>query len=170
MKDGIGRVPAIRKMESIEPDWATMKREENHRRVRVVSLDPDTFQDDEDGASFFDRNTDPREEIVEGMFREQQLVAVAGPFGIGKSPILSDLAMHVLNGIPWCGRTVQQRPVIHVDLETPGSVYRANLQNIAARLHVPVPNVPDELDPYLELDSLDEPGTKKLWVCSSICG
>src|SRR6516225_8979408 len=66
-------------------------------------------------GSFFERNIEQRCEIIEGLIREQQLVAFAGPFGIGKSPALADIAMHVLSGVPWCGRKVEHRPVIHVD-------------------------------------------------------
>jgi len=111
---------------------------------------------------FFSCNTQPRPEIIEKLIREQQLGTCAGAFNVGKSPMLSDIVMHVLNGVPWCGRAVQKRPVVHIDLETPGPVYKANLRNIASRLQVPLPRVSDELDAYLEHDNADEPGTKKL--------
>jgi hypothetical protein len=126
-----------------------------------ASLNPDAFEES-DGPSFFERNTKPRKEIIGGMVREQQLGAFAGPYGTGKSPLLADLAIHTLNGISWCGRAVVCRPVIHFDFETPAPLYKANLQRIAARLSVPVPVVPEELDVYLEHDSTDELGTKKL--------
>lgn len=99
---------------------------------------------------------------MEGLIREQQLVAFGGPFGIGKTPTLTDIAVHVLNGITWCGRKVERRPVIHIDLETPGPSYKANLRNITSRLGVPLPVVPDELDIYLEHGHATEPATKKL--------
>jgi hypothetical protein len=113
-------------------------------------------------AGFFERNTEQRREIIEGLIREQQLVAFAGPYGVGKSPTLADIAVHVLSGTPWCGRAVEQRPVIHFDLETPGPVYKANVRKIAARLNIPNPRVPEELDVCLEHDSPEEAGTKKL--------
>lgn len=113
-------------------------------------------------ATFFERNTEPRAEIIEGLIREQQLVAFAGPFGVGKSPVLADIVMHVLSGRSWCGRAVEQRPVIHFDLETPAPVYKANLRNIAARLGVDRPRVPDALEVYLEHDRTDEENTGKL--------
>jgi hypothetical protein len=113
-------------------------------------------------GTFFERNTEQRREIIGGLIREQQLVAFAGPFGIGKSPTLADIVMHVLSGSPWCGRAVEHRPVIHFDLETPGPVYKANLRNIAGRLRVPLPRVPEELDIYLEHDKADEQSTSKL--------
>jgi len=113
-------------------------------------------------GDFFERNTEQRREIVQGLIREQQLVAFAGPFGVGKSPTLADIAMHVLSGSPWCGRAVERRPVIHFDLETPGPVYKANLRNISTRLNVPLPRVPEELDVYLEHDKADERSTSKL--------
>lgn len=115
-------------------------------------------------CDFFGRNMAQRGEIIEGLIREQQLVAFAGPYGVGKSPVLADVGLHVLTGSAWCGRTVVKRPIIHFDLETPGPVYKANLRNIAIRLNVSLPKVPDELDAYLEHDDLTEPGTEKLLV------
>jgi len=112
---------------------------------------------------FFDRNTELPPEIIQGVIREKQLGAFAGPFGMGKSPLLNDIELHVIYGIPWCGRAVQKRPVIHFDMETSGPVYKSNLRNIAARLGVPVPDVPEQLEPFLEQDDpIREPNTKKL--------
>jgi hypothetical protein len=114
--------------------------------------------------NFFTRNATPRREIIEGLIREQQLVAFAGPYGVGKSPVLADIVIHVLNGMVWCGRAVEKRPVIHFDLETPGPVYRANVRNTATRLNLSLPKVPEELDIYLEHDDRTELGTEKLFA------
>jgi len=124
--------------------------------------EPAVFIPSQAECDFFARNTAQRREIIGGLIREQQLVAFAGPYGIGKSPALADIDTHVLNGIAWCGRAVEKRPVIHIDLETPGPVYKANIRNIATRLGVPLPKVPQELDVYLEHDDLTEPGTRKV--------
>ena len=111
---------------------------------------------------FFARNIEPRAQIVAGLLREGQLVALAGPFGVGKSPLLGDLVIHILNGMPWCGRELLRRPVIAFDFESDGPSYRKRLLDIASRLGVPPPAVPDDLDVYLEHDSADEPGTAQL--------
>jgi hypothetical protein len=115
-------------------------------------------------CDFFARNAQPRREMIEGTIREQQLIAYAGPYGIGKTPSLADIALHVLNGITWCGRAVEKRPVIHFDLETPGPVYKANMRNGASRLQVSLPQVPNELDAYIEHDDRSERGTEKLFA------
>jgi hypothetical protein len=112
--------------------------------------------------SFFDADDKPRPEIVEGLIREGQLVTFAGPYGMGKSPTLTDLAVHVIRGIAWCGRQVSERPVIQLDFETPAATYRGNVKGIAKRLAVGVPNVPGELDVYLEHADASEPASKKL--------
>ena len=88
---------------------------------------------------FFDRNTQQRAEIIEGIIREQQLGGLSGPYGVGKSPALLDIVVHALYGLPWAGRQIAKRPVIHIDHETPGPVYRATVKRIAARLGVPEP-------------------------------
>lgn len=112
--------------------------------------------------SFFDGDDRPHPEIVEGLIREGQLVAFAGPFGMGKSPMLTDLALHVIRGKAWCGREVTQRPIIAFDFETPAATYRRNIKRIAKRLDVKLPQVPGELDIYLEHDDPRTPATKKL--------
>src|SRR3974377_1042888 len=72
----------------------------------------DTRTTQETPTGFFDGDDTPRPEIVEGLIREGQLVAFAGPYGMGKSPILTDLTVHIIQGKAWCGRNVSQRPVI----------------------------------------------------------
>src|SRR5215469_9259175 len=101
-------------------------------------------------TGFFAGDDRPRPEIVEGLIREGQLVTFAGPYGMGKSPTLTDLAIHVVHGIAWCGRQVSKRPVITFDFETPAATYRRNVKNIAKRMDLAVPNVPVDLDVYLE--------------------
>ena len=62
--------------------------------ARTESVPPATTQETQaNSGGFFERNTDQRREIIEGLIREQQLVAFAGPYGIGKSPTLADIAM-----------------------------------------------------------------------------
>jgi hypothetical protein len=115
-----------------------------------------------DSPSFFAGDDKPSPEIVEGLLREGQLVAFAGSYGMGKSPILTDLTVHVIRGRAWCGRQVSQRPVIAFDFETPATTYRRNVKNTAKRLSAAVPTVPDELDVYLEHADPNDTATKKL--------
>jgi KaiC/GvpD/RAD55 family RecA-like ATPase len=113
-------------------------------------------------AGFFQRNAAPPAEVVEGMIRAGQIVAFAGPYGIGKSPLLAHLAICILNGLSWCGRNVARRPVVHFDFESNAPACRRTLQNIANRFKVDVPSVPEELDVYLQNDDVKEPSTAKL--------
>jgi RecA-family ATPase len=113
-------------------------------------------------SGLFERNTEDRKEILEGLLREGQLAAFAGPFGMGKSPVLLDLTVRFIHGIEWCGRRVDRRPVVAIDCETPGPEYRRAISAIAARFQTPIPNVPQDLDIYLERDNPLEPGTAEL--------
>jgi hypothetical protein len=119
-------------------------------------------QADAEEADFFAGDDKARPEIVEGLIREGQLVAFAGPYGMGKSPIFTDLTVHIVRGVVWCGRQVSERPAIAFDFETPVTTYRRNIKNIASRLGVATPSVPRELDVYLEHADPNEPATKKL--------
>jgi hypothetical protein len=124
-------------------------------------MNPAIFTEDSE-PSFFERNTEERAEIIEGLLREGQLVAFAGPFGMGKSPVLADLTVRLLYGLEWCGRKLEQRPVVCFDCETAGPDYKNAVTAIATRLGVPVPRVPDDLEIYLERDNADEPATAAL--------
>jgi RecA-family ATPase len=136
----------------------------------IASLVPIDRSLERETTSFFDRNTGQRTEIVEGLIREQQLIAFAGPYGVGKSPALADIGFHVLHGLPWCGRKAERRPVVHFDFETPGPIYKANLRNLSARLGLALPKVPEQIDVYLEHDDSTEPATKKLLDALSVTG
>ncbi len=128
-----------------------------------MEMKPDlALTGEEPQPGFFERNIEPREEIMEGLFREGQLIVVAGRFGVGKSPLVSDLIMHTLSGRAWCGRAVTKRPVISFDFENAGPSYKRNILNICGRLKITPPRVPGELEVYLEQDSPEEPSTKKL--------
>jgi AAA domain-containing protein len=128
----------------------------------AASSQPDGAQDHGDGRSFFERNTEPREEIIEGILREKQLAAFAGPFTVGKSPLMADLIVHRVHGISWCGHSVRRGPVIIVDLENERGAWSRNVCNITHRLGVRFPCVPDEIDVYLQNDDLTEPATSQL--------
>src|SRR6266567_6431225 len=92
---------------------------------------------------FFERNREERTELIEGLLREGELAAFAGPFGMGKSPVLADLTVRFIHGLEWCGRKLERRPVIALDCETAGPDYRKAITAISTRLGVPVPIVPD---------------------------
>ena len=111
---------------------------------------------------YFDRHCAQREEVIEGMIREGQICLLAGGFGIGKTPLIAQLIMCALNGLPFCGRQVQKRPVICIDSESAAPVFKANLKNIAGRFEVPPPKVPEEFDAYLLNDDAEEPSTTML--------
>jgi RecA-family ATPase len=113
-------------------------------------------------SNFFLRNSEERTEIIEGLLREGDLGAFAGAFGMGKTPTIADLTVRLGYGLDWCGRRLERRPVIVCDCETAGPDYKSAIRNIAIRLNVPVPHVPDDLDVYLERDQLEETGTKAL--------
>lgn len=114
------------------------------------------------GRGFFNRNVEPKAEVVEGLIREGQIVALGGPYRVGKSPLLHDLTICLLRGISWCGRKVIRRPIIAFDFESSSPMYKGNLLRIALRYQVPEPSVPNELAPYLQNDDPNEPLTARL--------
>jgi AAA domain len=119
---------------------------------------------------YYDRNREERIELIEGLLREGELAAFAGPFGMGKSPLFADLTVRFIHGLEWCGRRVARRPVTAIDCETPGPDYKKAIIAIADRLKVPVPSVPDELDIYLERDDLSEASTSGLLSAITLPG
>ena len=87
-------------------------------------------------------------DIVEGIVREGQLVTLAGSYSVGKSPLLQELAVCIINGIPFFGRKVLKRPVVYFDMENAGYAIEQNMRNICDRRGLDYPTVPDELEPY----------------------
>jgi hypothetical protein len=111
---------------------------------------------------FFDQETTLAPEIIEGVIREGQICALGGDYGIGKSPIITDLVLCILNGQPWCGREVAKRPVISVDLESNAAQYINSVQRISRRRGLRPPAVPEDMDLFLLNDRADAPPTASL--------
>ena len=112
--------------------------------------------------SYFARNRKPELDIVEGLIGESKITVLGGDYGVGKSPLITDLVLHITNGLDWCGRKVERRPIIHFDFETPAAKYKTDLENGANRLGCPVPDVPDVLQPFFLHDNVKEPTTARL--------
>lgn len=91
--------------------------------------------------------------IIDGLFREGQLVLLAGNFAVGKTPVLADWGVSVSKGLKWCGRQCYQHPVIVIDFESHPGRFKTNYKNVCQRLGITLPRVPNELDIYLEHDT-----------------
>lgn len=113
-------------------------------------------------ASYFTRNRQHRPDVVEGLVAESKITVLGGDYGVGKSPLITDLVLHIVNGSDWCGRKVEKRPIIHFDFETPAQKYKTDLENGAKRLGVPLPSVPEMIQPLFQNDDIAEPGTAQL--------
>jgi hypothetical protein len=111
---------------------------------------------------FFNQAEECSPEVVQGLFREGQVIVLGGLYGAGKSPLLTDLIPHIIYGLPWCGLHVSKRPVIYFDFENTGQTFRENIRQTCHRLNVPPPNAPQDLEPYILHDSANQNGTKEL--------
>lgn len=111
--------------------------------------------------SYFEEDIPRRPEIVAGLFREGQIITFAGPFNVGKTPLLADLATHIATGTQWCGREVAQRPVLHFDFESSDPDFRRTYRNISNRLGIKL-RVPEDVTPYLLAGALSEQRTRQL--------
>ena len=97
-------------------------------------------------------DTTPSPEVVEGLVRQKQIVAVGGTYGVGKSPWLQELLVCRVHGLRWCGRQVEKGPAVLLDFENPGGTIRRNIANACARYGVAIPRIPEELDLFTEID------------------
>jgi hypothetical protein len=113
-------------------------------------------------TSYFTRNRQQLPDVVEGLVAESKITVLGGDYGVGKSPLITDLVLHIVNGSDWCGRKVEKRPIIHFDFETPARKYKTDLENGAKRLGVPLPSVPEMIQPLFQNDDIAEPGTALL--------
>lgn len=115
----------------------------------------------ESAKAFFDGSSELQPEVIEGILREAQIGILAARYGIGKSPILADIGIHTINGIEWCGRRIDKRPVIAFDFENSGPTYRRNLKSMAQKLQVRIPKSED-MEVYLMNDLRNEAQTDAL--------
>ena len=114
-------------------------------------------------SDFFAHNGEPSPQVVEGIVRERQIVAIGGAYGVGKSPWLQELLICRLNGIPWCGRTVLKGPAALFDFENPAWTIRQYIENICLRHGVRLPRIPQELEIFSEIDDpATNPATARL--------
>lgn len=119
-------------------------------------------------SSLFDVDVPHRPEIVQGVFREGQIVTIAGAYNVGKTPLLAHIAVCVAKGIPWCGRTVHKRPVIHVDYESSLPNFIQTYRNISTANSIKYPRTPQDVDPYLLNADLTNSNTKALFDVKSL--
>jgi hypothetical protein len=59
----------------------------------------------------------PTEYVVEGIFKLPSLNIVYAPPGAFKSMIILDMAMQVVQGLPWLGRETKRSPIVWVDID-----------------------------------------------------
>jgi hypothetical protein len=123
--------------------------------------DPAVARGIDANGNYFERNTEMRPEAVEGLVREGQLIVLAGPYGVGKTPVQNDLSIALVHGLDWCGRKLQKRTVITFDLESAAPAYKRCIRNVCRRRQVDLPT-PDLMEVYLQNDSADEPNTATL--------
>ena len=114
---------------------------------------------------YFEELLPERPEIVAGVFRESQIVTLAGPFNVGKTPLLAHLSSQISRGLPWCGRQTVQRPVAHFDFESSDPAFRTNYINICGGRP---PAVPEQLEPYVLNGDCNNPRTQALLSAGTI--
>ncbi len=112
-------------------------------------------------SDFFDADDEPAIEVIPGILRQGQIAILAGAFGVGKSPLILDLAVRVTLGLEWGDEDVKQRPVILFDFESTRAQIIRGVRNVCKRLHEPLPAVPDEFEPILSHDLPPQPGGVK---------
>jgi hypothetical protein len=100
---------------------------------------------------YYKVNLELPNEIVEGVIREKTICALVGGFNMGKTPCLLDLAFRLLYGIPWHGKRTTPRPVVVIDGETEGSIFKRDVLRLAHRFRVAAPEIGHDglLEPYL---------------------
>ena len=102
--------------------------------------------------SFFEGPNKRPPEVVGGILREGQIAVLGGTYGVGKSPLVANLAVCVAKGKSFCSRKTRRRRVIIFDVENDADVWRGDIQRISQRLGVRLPRVPDDLDVHLAHD------------------
>lgn len=101
-----------------------------------------------------------RAEIMEGLFREQQLITLSGWMNVGKTPLLKDWAAAIASGQEWCGHQTQKRRVVILDFESTDSAAHFALRKILRRRGLGDAALPVEV--YPNYGNLDDPAIKEM--------
>ena len=78
-------------------------------------------------------------EILEGLFREGNIITLSGWWGVGKTPLLKDWSLHIATGRPWCGFATKRRPVTVIDFESDGGDYFTAWLRMCEKMGTPDP-------------------------------
>jgi len=105
------------------------------------------------------QNPEDGAEIIRGLFREGDIITLSGWWGIGKTPLLKDWALHVASGRDWCGFPTLQRPVVMIDFESKGSSFRRAWARMSENMSI---SPPTNVDPYVFNDRSRPPNTVEL--------
>lgn len=130
--------------------------------AEAIRVEDGNCDSEVESTGFFDRKLEPKPEALEGLLREGQIVTLGGPYGMGKTPMLTDLLIHLIHGLVWCGRRTVRRPVILYDFESSETAYVRAVRNICSRLGVPCPMVPEQLTVRLCQGDIKAPMTSEL--------
>jgi hypothetical protein len=124
--------------------------ERNEDLLSAVFKEVTEEKEEKDEKDYFSGELELKPYIINGLLRESQLAIFAGPFGVGKSPFLIDLAYRVMKGILFHGREVVRRPICMIDFESAEPTFKRNFMQLAVRFHKGTPAIPLELEPFVE--------------------
>jgi AAA domain len=77
--------------------------------------------------------------VVEGLISTGSIGIVVGDSGLGKSPLLYQLALSVAAGIPWLGMRTSPGPVLYLDFENGPMDSQALRDSVLRHLELPCP-------------------------------
>lgn len=109
-------------------------------------------------------------DIVEGLVPPCSNNILVGDSGLGKTPLLYQMAVCVAAGIQFLGRAVQQGPVLYVDCENGRGDVHDIVEHLSAFLNLP--NPPEELRLWSEADAPQrwgEDGCKLPDLITEVC-
>jgi hypothetical protein len=81
--------------------------------------------------------------LVDGLIPERSLSLVIGNSGLGKSPLLYQLAICVAAGVPFLGLAVQRRRVLYLDFED--GIFQVRELTLRLSRHLGLEGVPEDL-------------------------
>lgn len=84
----------------------------------------------------------PEDWIVVGLFERDDFSVMAAAAKRGKSLLLSQMAICVAAGVPFCGWDTKSGAVVYFNLELPGKKFRKRIRKQAAALGVADKNIP----------------------------
>lgn len=137
--------------------------------IAAPSAAPETTYPVQSLAELLASNDEELPQIAEGILWAQRTTWAFSAPGVGKTIFLVALGLHVAAGRDFCGRKVQQMPVLLIEEDCPLSVLSEYVADLADIYHFDLDAIPFYVNKVQGLRLTDSDGLGRVWGAINSC-